>query len=458
MREALNQRLLEMQDEIMKSIQESIQIPSVKSEATADAPYGEGCKAALDHALELAKSLGFETGSSENRIGWVDYGEGEELVGILGHLDVVPEGEGWEHPAFGGEIHDGVIWGRGCIDDKGPTIGAIYALKAMKDLGIKTDRKIRVLMGTDEETGQHTCAKHYVNAGYQMPTIGFTPDASFPAIFYEKGISRFTIGKKIEDKGLIDVELFAGGTAMNVVTPTCKLVVNGPLKVNPVSDRVTVKEENGKTIVEAIGVAAHGMQPSLGINAAILLLQSVKDNNFGGDFQKMVDFILEKVGTETNGESLGVCFNDADTGETTVNLGIVKYDGEEMSFSLEIRYPSNTSKAEIYELVGKAYTPWGFEELGYRTSESVYVPKNSELITKLMKVYREETGDVESEAVSIGGGTYAKEFPNMVAFGPMFPGDPDVIHQPNERVEVEKLMKSIQITAGAILELAMKND
>ena len=455
-REALNQKMLEMQDEIITSIQESMRIPSVRTDAQPDAPYGIECKKALDHIIELGKKLGLETGMADNRIAWVDFGEGEELVGVLGHADVVPEGEGWKYPCWGAEIHDGVLWGRGCVDDKGPIIGAIYALKAMKDLGIKTDRRIRVLVGADEESGQHTCAKYYVDNGYDMPTIGFTPDGEFPAIFYEKGISRFTVGKKIENKGKIDVESFTGGTVVNVVTPYCKLVVNGSLNVNPVSDRVIVTEENGKTIVEATGIGAHGSTPGAGINAAILVLQSVKDNNFGGDFQKMVDFLLEKVNTETAGESLGVHFLDEETGETTVNLGVVKYDGEEMSFTLELRYPGNTTREEIDGIVRNAFVPYGLEELAYDWQKSVYVAKDSELVTKLMKVYREETGDVEGEALAIGGGTYAKEFPNMVAFGPIFPGDPDVIHQPNECVEIDKLMKAMQITAGAILELARK--
>lgn len=454
-REALNQRMLEMQDDIIASIQESMRIPSVKSAPAPDAPYGIECKRALDHILELGKSLGFETGCADNRIGWIDFGEGEEMLGILGHADVVPEGEGWKYPAFGAEIHDGVLWGRGCVDDKGPTIGAIYALKAIRDLGLKIDRRIRILVGTDEESG-HSCAKYYVANGYEMPTIGFTPDGEFPAIFYEKGISRFTIGKKVTDKGLIDVESFVGGTVVNVVTPYCKLVVNGELNVNPVSDRVKVTVENGKTIVEAEGIGAHGSTPGAGINAAILVLQSVKDNNFGGDFQKMVDFLLEKINTETAGESLGVHFLDEETGETTVNLGVVKYDGEEMSFTLELRYPGNTTREEVDATVRSAYAAYGLEELGYTYQISVYVPRDSELVTKLMKVYREETGDMEGEALAIGGGTYAKEFPNMVAFGPQFPGDPDVIHQPNECVEIDKLMKAMQITAGAMLELARK--
>lgn len=453
-REALNQKILEMQDEIIASIQESIRIESVLSEAEPDAPFGKGCKDALMHMLELGESMGFKTGHADYHMGWIDFGEGEEMLGVLGHADVVPAGEGWTYPAFGAEIHDGVLWGRGCVDDKGPTIGALYAMKAIRDLGLPIDRRIRVLVGTNEESG-HGCAKYYKKMGCEMPTIGFTPDAEFPAIFYEKGISRFTAGLEVKDKGNIEVESFTGGTVVNVVTPYCKLVVNGPLKVNPVSDRVTVTEENGKTIVEAKGIGAHGSTPHKGINAAILVLESVKENDFGGDFQKMVDFILEKIGYDTVGEKVGVHYTCEETGETSFNLGVVKYDGKNMEFQFEIRYPKTGTKEAIDEKVFAALKEYGLEVLATRYEYPVYVPKNSELITKLMKVYQEETGDM-GEALAIGGGTYAKEFPNMVAFGPIFPGDPDVIHQPNENVTVEGLMKSIQITAGAMWELAKK--
>lgn len=451
--EALNSEMLKMKDEILESIQRSMRIESVKGEAIPDAPYGPGPKAALDDLLALGEKLGFKTGHADNRMGWIEYGEGEEMVGVLGHVDVVPAGDGWEHPAFGAEIHDGVLWGRGCLDDKGPVIGAVYALKAIRDLNLPIDRRIRVLFGADEECGC-SCADYYVNNGYEMPTIGFTPDAEFPVIFCEKGMSNFTVGSKVYDKGQIDVEYFGGGMASNVVTPTCKLIVNGSIKVTP-DEGITVTEESGKTIVDAVGSGAHGSTPHLGVNAAVKLLNAVKENEFGGDFQQLMDFILEKIGTETNGETLGIHYADDETGETTVNLGVVKYDGEDLMFTLDIRYPKNAEADVVDDIVINHINSYTFDVLKKSNMKLLYVPKDSELVTKLMKVYEAETGDKE-EPVAIGGGTYAKEFPNMVAFGPLFPGDPDVIHQPNERVEIDKLMKSIQITAAAMYELAQK--
>ena len=451
--ETLNAKVLELKDDMIASIQQNMRIESVRGESAPGAPYGEGPKAALDDVLALGEKLGFRTGQADNRVGWIEYGEGEEMVGILGHVDVVPAGDGWTHPAFGAEIHDGVLWGRGCLDDKGPVIMAVYALKAIRDLNLPIDRRIRVLFGSDEECGS-SCVKYYVENGYEMPTIGFTPDAQFPAIFCEKGTSNFLAGTKIYNKGEIDVEYFGGGVAANVVPPVCKLIVNGPLKVTP-EEGITVTEENGKTIVEATGFSAHGSTPELGVNAVVKLLNAVKENDFGGDFQQLVNFILEEIGNETNGKSLDILYQDEETGETTVNLGVVKYDGEEMSFTLDIRYPKNGDAEVIDDKVINRINSYNFDVLKKTNNKLLYVPKDSELVSKLVKVYEAQTGD-KREPIAIGGGTYAKEFPNMVAFGPVFLGEPDVIHQPNERVAVEQLIRAAQVTAAAMYELAKK--
>ena len=452
--EALNQKIAEMQDEIIAAIQQNMRIDSVKGEAKPDAPYGEGPKAALMDALALGERLGFKTGCADNRVGWVEYGEGEEMVGVLGHLDVVPVGEdGWTYPPFGAEIHDGKLWGRGVLDDKGPIIGSIFALKAIRDLGLPIDRRIRVLFGTDEETGS-TCVEHYVEHGYEMPTIGFTPDGDFPLIFFEKGMTHCTVGGKVTDKGNIEVEYFGGGIAPNVVTPTCKLIAKGELKVAE-TDGVTVKYEDSKTVVEAVGLGAHGSMPELGVNAAVKLLNAVKDNDFGGDFARYMNFILDKIGTEVHGESFGIHFVDEETGETSLNLGILNFDGENMSFTLDVRYPKNGTKEVVDPAIEKVAGEAGFSILEKSNADSLYVSQDSELVVKLMEVYKAQTGR-DDKPMAIGGGTYAKHFPNMVAFGPCFIEDPSVIHQPNEFAEIDKLMQAIQTFGAAMYELALK--
>lgn len=454
---AIKSLIKDRQEEIIKGIQASVQIDSVRGEAMPDAPFGEGPKKALEHALALAESMGFKTKNVDNYAGWAEYGEGEEMIAVLGHLDVVPIGEGWNYPAFGAEIVDGKMYGRGVLDDKGPTIGALYALKAIKDSGIKLDRRVRVIFGTDEECGS-SCIEHYKEVGEETPVMGFTPDADYPLIFCEKGMTGILVGKKNPVNGEKKVAKFEGGTASNVVTPKCLLKVEGNLDVKEMAG-VTYDCEAGDnsvlTVVRGEGKSAHGSVPHLGENAAIKVLESVKDQDFGGDFQKMKEFLLNEIGTETNGTKLGIHFYDEETGETTVNVGVVRFDEEEMSVTLDIRYPKNGIIEVVEGKVKEAADRYGLDILRCSSEKVLYVPKDSELVQKLMKVYKDNTGR-DDQPLAIGGGTYAKMFTNMVAFGPTFPGQEDNIHQPNECVSIENLMKAIELTADAMVALATK--
>lgn len=453
--EQLDQKMLELKDEIFESIKESVAINSVKGAAEENAPYGPGPKAALDHMLALGEKLGFKTGNVDNRVGWIEYGEGEEMVGVLGHVDIVPLGEGWNYDPLGCEVDDGKMYGRGVMDDKGPTVGAVYAMKAIKDLGLPIDRRIRVMFGTDEENGS-SCVKHYINVGGEKPTIGFTPDAEYPVIFCEKGQIFWEVSKAVENPSTVKVLSITGGTAKNVVTPKCTMVVEGDFDF-PESKGITVTKADGKTTIVSAGKGAHGSTPECGTNAAIQLFQALKDNgvDLGGDLQKMADFVLEKINTETKGETLGIYHNDEETGYTTVCFGVINCTPEKLFFTLDTRYPKRAEREEIIANIQNAAEAYGLKAEVEQEGKLLYVPKDSELVQKLMSVYKEETGRDE-QPIAIGGGTYAKAFDNMVAFGPIFPGDEEVIHQPNEYADVEKLMKSFQIVAAAMYELAQK--
>lgn len=451
--ERLKKLLEEQREEILEGIRGCIRIDSVMGTPREGAPYGEGPKEALLYALNLGERLGLRTKNVDDKAGWVEIGEGEEMVAVLGHLDVVPLGDGWHYPGFGAVIEDGKLYGRGVLDDKGPTIGAIYALKAIKDAEIPLDRRIRVIFGTNEENGSH-CIRHYVSCGEEIPSLGFTPDGDYPLIFCEKGMTTLRVGKKNVIEGERKILRFGGGTAANIVTRECVLEVEGDLDI-PEAEGVEVVKENGTTLIRAYGKSAHGSKPELGINAAIRLLNAVRHIHFGGDFQKLSDFLLEQIGTETNGETLGIRYVDEETGETTVNMGIFTYSPEKMEVSLDIRYPKNGEHGPVYGAVERALARYGLEILECSIEKLLYVPKDSELVQKLMRVYERETGRSE-KPMAIGGGTYAKMFPNMVAFGPAFPDEPETIHQPDECVSVDSLMLSVWLCAAAMVELAVK--
>jgi len=223
----------------------------------------------------------------------------------------------------------------------------------------------------------------------------------------------------------------------------------------PEAEGVKVTIENGITTIVAEGAGAHGSTPEKGINAAIRLFQAVKDIRFTGDFQKMVNFVLNNLVGETNGETLGIRYFDAETGETTVNLGVLNYDGKTMTFTLDIRYPQNAVPEEVTKNVTAAAEKEGLDILRCAVTPVLYVPKDSELVQKLCKVFKEHSG-MDLEPLAIGGGTYAKAFKNMVAFGPGFPGKEYGCHEADECVEIDEMIKSCQIVTSAMYEMAQK--
>lgn len=432
----IEKKIYEHQNEIIEIIRKGIQIPSVKGEAKEGEPYGKYVNEMLEFALNLGKKWGMKTKNVDNKCGWVEIGEGKSMVAILGHLDVVPEGNGWDYEPYGAEIHNGILYGRGVADDKGPTLGAMYALKLIQELEIPLTKRIRVIFGMDEENGS-SCIKHYVSSGEEIPEAGFTPDAEYPLIFFEKGIINLKVGKKKIEKVDQTVEKIVAGLARNIVPPKC-----------------TIVKKDG-TLIEVLGKEAHGSTPWLGENAILNSLPLLDSMNLTEDLHQLIRFLAEKMEKEANGKNLGIYYHDEETGDTTVNLGMLTYNEECLEVDLDIRYPKNGDADFILKKVREAAESYGLEILKTERTEMLYVPQESEIVKKLMSVYRETVGE-EQKALAIGGGTYAKMFPNMVAFGPVFPGMISNIHQANEQMSIEKLMQSIVISAKGIIALAQE--
>lgn len=430
-----NEYIREKQDEIIKSVLESVSIDSTQSEPQEGMPFGKGVNDALHHALKLADRMGFKTANIDNMAGYAEYGEGDEMIAVLGHLDIVPVGDDWTHNPWG-ELDGDRIYGRGTLDDKGPVIGALYALDAVRSLADTLSRRIRIIFGTNEETGSRDMLRY--NETEETPVMGFTPDADYPVIFSEKGIARVTLEKQISDSSLISA---TAGKAVNIVPDIAKLTF-------------TDRDANVQ-ILQTEGVSAHGSTPELGKNAISSLMQRAADAGAYGDFGKFVEFYNTHIGDETDGDSLGISCHTEKFGDTTVNAGLLEGDSEHVRVTLDCRYPAGEDfTAKVTKLQEKILKEGIGLEIQLKSNvQPLYIPEDSRLVQTLQEVYREQTGQ-ECEPVVIGGGTYAKAVKNIVAFGPVFPGQENVIHQKDEYISIEHLMKNVEIMAHAMYRLA----
>ena len=453
----LNDAVLFHKDAMIEALQQNLRIPSVQGPAEPGAPYGADVRRSLDHALAAAEKLGFKTTNVDGHMGWCEYGEGEEMVAVLGHLDVVPAGDGWTVDPYGAEIIDGKIWGRGTTDDKGPSIAALYALAAVRDSGLPIKRRIRVLLGCNEETGSAD-VKYYLAQGGEIPVMGFTPDGEYPVINGEKGIINATFSKSYKQTGPVKLVQIQGGSAPNVVPSyaCARFECDEELAVRMsqlYAPSMKFSLIPGGFKAEAFGVSAHGSTPGLGENAIGRLVMALDTLPLEGELAEAIHFLAQKLGMETDGASAGIYLHDDVSGELSLNWGTIEGNGETFSLKINYRYPVTYS----YEDCGPAFNE-AFRQAGFTLDSEVhkaklYIPADSQLVSSLMKVYTEQTG-LEGSPKSIGGGTYAKAISNLLAFGPIFPGDEIREHKPDEYISIESLVKNAQIIAAAMYELA----
>ena len=453
----LNQRVLSMEQELLACLQENLRIPSVQGEAEEGAPYGMEVRRSLDHVLAAASSLGFRTVNVDNHLGWCEYGESEEMVAVLGHLDVVPAGDGWSFDPWSGEIQDDRIFGRGTMDDKGPSIAALYALAALRDSGLPIRRRIRLLFGCNEETGSADL-KYYLAKGGEIPVMGFTPDGEYPVINGEKGIINVTFSRSYSQTGDLKLISIHGGTAPNVVPAAACAKLSCSREMAERIARLTAPKmrytatEYG-VFVEAEGISAHGSTPGQGENAIGRLILALDTLPFEGELAEVIHFLAERLGMETDGKSAGIYLHDDVSGELTLNWGTLDADKNKLTMKINYRYPVTKCYDDCAPAFNDAFAAAGFGRDSELHKAKLYIPEDSQLVQTLLKVYREHSGQ-EGSPKCIGGGTYAKSLPNILAFGPIFPGDEVREHKPDEFIEIPKLMKNAQIIAAAMYEMA----
>lgn len=464
-----NEEVNKRKDSLIEHTQRLLQIKSVLDDIdiSPDAPLGQGVKEALQFMLDLGKKDGFTVKNVGNLAGHIEFGRGEELLGILCHVDVVPEGDGWSSDPYGAEIRDGKIYARGAIDDKGPTVGAYFAMKIIKELGLPLNKRVRMIIGTDEESDWR-CVNHYFEHE-EMPTLGFAPDADFPIIYAEKGISDFDLVQKPISIDLqsdqIEVISFEAGRRYNMVPDFATVSLAVPQYqaaiVQRFDDFLLAEKVKGKyfvnsgeLVLEVEGVSAHGMEPNNGKNAGLLLASFLEKLNLEEQAQKYFAFATKYFTRDSRGKNLGIAFSDDITGELTINVGKLTYSSKSGGMlGLNLRYPVSTDTAVMKGNLEKVTAENGFSIENFSDSKPHHVDEDSFLIETLKKVYEEQTGEM-AELLSIGGGTYARSLESGVAFGPLFPGRPDIAHQKDEYMIIEDLLKATAIYAQAIYELA----
>ena len=422
--------------EFLNNLDRVVSIPSYYQEDSTKYPFGENIQKVLEEMIDICKELGFRTYiDSEGYYGYAEIGSGEKLVGVLGHLDVVPPGDlsKWENEPFKPVIKDGKYYGRGAQDDKGPTLAAIYALKTLLDCGFKLKYRVRFIFGTDEENLWRDMPKYVEKE--EIPTVGFTPDSKFPLIYSEKGLFQCKLIAKNES-GLV----FKGGDAFNSVPSNIIVPKNEELMKVLLELNYEFKDKD--EVIEIVGKSVHAQVAETGINAINRYMHALTKL---GKETKSGKFITENLIGYDFAEPIFELVKDEHSGELKFNVGKIEFTEENEILMIDMRIPVTYDKEKIVETLSRKAKEYGFEYIQHDYLKSIYVPLDSELITTLMSAYQEITGDMESQPVASGGATYARAMNNCVAFGCVLPGSPKTEHQPNEYIILDDIKKAMKI-------------
>ena len=447
----LKERIKELEESMLTDLAALVKHPSKRGDALPGKPFGEGPAAALAEALSIAERMGFRTKNLDNYCGYAEIGEGDDIIGLVAHLDVVPEGDGWKSDPFTMIREGDVVYGRGVSDDKGGAIASLYTLQMIRELGVPLNKRIRVLMGCNEESGS-ACMAHY-NEVEEPITIGFTPDGSFPGIYGEKGMISMSCFSK--NTKILSME---GGFVTNAVCHHCVTKVpadavdedklKDALAKTPLVD-FSVTREGDAYVIDAQGVAAHASTPLLGVNAASFTMQALKEAGMEDDF---VDYYNEHIGTTCDGEGYNLKIKD-DYGDLTLNNGIVRMTDGAIECTIDIRVPVTYKEEQLRELVKDRLEDEKGKTVVNSIGKPLFFPKDSPMVKALQDAYVKVTGDSDSPLLVIGGGTYAKSIPGIIAFGCEFPGVDNHIHDANERLEVRELLLQVEIYTEAVRNL-----
>lgn len=449
--------------ELCAAIARLIRIPSIKAEPEEGAPFGSACATVLEEALQLAAEWGLPGENLEGYVGTVDLNDKETKLHILAHLDVVAAGTGWTvTEAFQPLLQDGLLYGRGASDDKGPLVAALLAMRAVKDMQIQLFHNVRLILGTDEESGFHDIEWYYARNPYAPHS--FSPDASFPLTNLEKGHLQPYLRKSWQkEQGGPRVCSLTGSEQVNMVPPTaaarlCGLSVP---EVEPICAaleealcvRFTLSEERGSLCLLSHGTATHASTPEEGSNAltaliALLCRLPLSDCESTRSLHQLHRFFPHG---DHEGEALGLKQSDALSGALTITLSMITLEEEGLTARFDARTPLCATTESSVDLVRETLAPFGFTLEGTLTPAH-YVPAESPFVQTLLRCYEQYSGQAGA-CLSMGGGTYVHGIPGGVAFGAAMPGFDSHLHGADERVSVAELLCACQIFTQTIVEL-----
>ncbi len=448
-------------DCIVSDLAKLVEIPSTEDLAAAapGQPYGPGPAKALARALEIAEDMGFPTTNCEGHIGFADLpantGSSTAQLGIIGHMDVVPAGPGWTFPPFEVTEKDGFLMGRGCLDDKGPSITALHAVKCLSQLDVKRPYAIRFLFGANEETAMADVAWYLDH--YDSPAFLFTPDADFPVCYGEKGgfDGRIT-SAPIADPVILDIN---GGVVTNAVPGDAWALVKADTATLPAAERITVEDAGDGTVrIDATGVNAHAAWPERGISAIMLLVDYLLANNLCNPAERSFLELVQRLVSDTSGAGVGIACADEYFGPLTVVGGTIRKEGDRLVQTMDSRFPTSITGEQITSIMSAQASQIGATFENTLLMVPFLVKPDDPEIRVLQDAFQYVTSDTEHKPFTIGGGTYAREFKKGASFGVNMPwiANPDWVggeHGPDEGVSVELLRTSFKIYVLALAEL-----
>ena len=477
--------IINNKDKIINSICDLITYPSISAK-TSDPmlPFGKDCYDALKYFLDLAKSLGFKTKNVDGYCGWAEFGEGKDLIGIIGHLDVVPaKADDWKYTPFTPTIDKNRIYGRGAIDDKGPVIASLFAMKTVfdyyKENNLTFNKRVRLIVGLNEEDSWE-CINYY-KKHEEIPSIGFSPDADFPCIYAEKGVlsilisdflpeykkSSFNLNliNNVNTSSLVQIEnIDCENNAINVVPKYCSinLKISKSLIIQDIINFLKEKIDNYNYDIDiykiddfnlkltSYGIASHSAHPENGINAITRLLVILNDlyAKLNINFSFLSTF-CKYIGDNYNGTNLSINYKD-ESGSLTLNTSQIYIKDNKLNIAINLRIPVNTKIDNIISIFENTFGKKNINVLS--KLEPLYINKDSNLVKTLTSIFN-ETCNTNFEPLAIGGATYARAFNNVVSFGMNFPKDKDICHQADEFIDIDKLLLSTNIYAKAIYKL-----